>query len=149
MRQRNGECRQSFCHYRQILLQNGSCQDCPLYTMPDGAKRTCIEPTCPATSICRPDATCSPCGWNMQPDPAQRNCIPAVYTTAAPQPVQQVVQPVASTCAWGNCGFRDEVFLSDTGAFQFYQPAGQQLVYPHGRGLSATKDETNKLVGIN
>lgn len=35
MRQRNGECRQSFCHYRQILLKDGSCKDCALYTMPD------------------------------------------------------------------------------------------------------------------
>lgn len=49
MRQRNGECRQSFCHYRQILLKDGSCKDCPLYSMPDAAKRSCIEPTCPPT----------------------------------------------------------------------------------------------------
>jgi len=52
-----------------------------------------------------------------------------------------------STCAYGNCGFRDEVFLSDTGAFQFYQPVG------YGRGLSSTvskaMDSVSNMLGIN
>lgn len=64
------------CTKRQLILPNGECKTCEEFTLPDEARKECIQPECEnAEEVVFIDGTCMKCFPYTQPGPGRIGCV--------------------------------------------------------------------------